>query len=128
MANSIISSFGSLFLSGDAALSLTFDIGLTVYLARVYLSLRVFGLSITSVGFWYLTNSSTIFQPLSLILILSSEVSDFDEETSFLISDSWILSNIDFLSKSDKAESVFAVVSSKIHKSLTLKTLFYSLT
>ena len=86
--------------------SLTFDIGLTVYPFWVCFSLLA-----GSIGFWYLTGNSIVLQTCPLILILSSKMADFDEKVFFSASDSWILSKIDFLLKSSKADYVFAAMS-----------------
>lgn len=108
-------------LGGDLTF-LAFDIDLIICSTRV-----CFGLPVDGVGFWRLTGGSVAFLTCSLILISSSEVVDFDEKASSLTSDSWISLNIDFSSKSDRAESVFVAVFSKICKFLTLITLLYSL-
>lgn len=103
-------------------LILTFNVSLTVYLAQIY-----FGLSVSGIGFWCLTSNSVALWACLLILISSSEVYDFDKETSSSTSHSWIPLNISFSSKFSRAESVFIAISSKIYKSLTLIPLFCSL-
>ncbi len=109
--------------SGEVVFSLTFDVGLTVCPARV-----CFGSPTGGVGCGRLTGGSVVCQACLLILISSSEVADLDEKASFSVSDSWISTKIGFPSKSGKAEYLFAAVSLKICKSLTLMTLFYSST
>lgn len=71
-----------------------------------------------------LTGGSVALRAHSLILISSLKVVVTGEEASSLVFNSWILSNIGFLSKSSRAESVFAVISLKIRRSFTLMTLF----
>lgn len=81
---------------GDIVLPFTLSIGLTICLARV-----CFGLTIIGVGFWYLA-SGVALRTRIWILISSSEITDLDDGGSFLESDSWTLSNIDFCPLSGK--------------------------
>lgn len=109
----------SLASDSDVVLPFTLGISLTVCSAHV-----CFGLTIIGVGFWRLAGGIAL-QARLLILIWSLEVMNSDVDRSSLESDSWTLSNVGFCSKSGKNKCIFAIVSSKICRSLTLITLFY---
>lgn len=105
---------------GNVVLPFALGVSLTVCLACV-----CFDLTIVSIGFWYLTGGVAL-QAYPLILFSSSEVMDPDVGRSSFEFDSWTPSNVGFLSKFGKKEYAFAILSSKICRSLTLITLFYS--
>lgn len=107
---------GSLASSGNVVLSFALGVGLTICFARICFSLTSVG-----IGIWRLAGGVAL-RVHFLILILSSKITNFDIGGSFLESDSWILLNVGFCSKSGKEEYVFAVMFSKIYKFLTLIT------
>lgn len=117
----MIMTSGSLASSDNVVLSFTLGISLTICFAHICFSLTSVG-----VGIWYLVGGVAL-QVHFLILILSSKIINFDIGASLSESDSWILSNVGFCSKSGKEEYVFAVMFSKICKFLTLVTPYFIL-
>ena len=95
----------SLVPGNDVVFSLSFGIGLTVYLVQVFFSLLA-----GDIGFSHLIGGSVVFRASLLILISFSKVADLDKKTSFSVSDSWIPSKVSFPLKSGKAKCIFAAV------------------